>query len=222
MAHAGERTARPATRRRPRGRDARQGAGAHVGGHADQADAAGGTVGVARAFMAKRGGGAPAARIHAGARRDRIDCALQFRPSSPPTAQPTHTRPGRGRRRPDCCTSARCGATSANRLRADPSCAGTSASGAPRSRAGPARMKRAARRRSSRGKTDRVEHGDLAGRAPTMLARTAPPQLGDGEVGRHLLDVALDAGLRLVLDEHEACAASGATRSCPGSRHRRH
>ena len=44
--------------------------------------------------------------------------------------------------------------------------------------------------------------------APGRRAGQHLPELGDGEVGRHLLDVAFDARLRLVLDEHRAALAA--------------
>ena len=53
----------------------------------------------------------------------------------------------------------------------------------------------------------RVKHGHVAGRlAPGGLACQHAPQLGDGVVGRQLLYVALDAGLRLVFHK-DLCGA---------------
>ena len=50
---------------------------------------------------------------------------------------------------------------------------------------------------------DRIELGDVFGRdAPRLLAGQHLPQLGDGKVGRHLLNVALDARLRRVFNKH--------------------
>ena len=50
---------------------------------------------------------------------------------------------------------------------------------------------------------DRVEHRDFLGVAAAgLLALQHFPQLGDGKVGRHLLDLSLDARLRRELDEH--------------------
>jgi hypothetical protein len=45
-------------------------------------------------------------------------------------------------------------------------------------------------------------------RRPGAVAAQHLPQFGHGEVGRHLLHVALDAGLRLVLDEHRSRLAA--------------
>lgn len=53
------------------------------------------------------------------------------------------------------------------------------------------------------GEADRVEYGDLRVILAALgVSGEDAPQLDNGEVGRHLLDVALDARLRLVFDEH--------------------
>ena len=52
-------------------------------------------------------------------------------------------------------------------------------------------------------KPHRIKHRNLLRcRAPCGLPLQHAPELGDGKVGRHLLQLALDAGLRLVFDKH--------------------
>ena len=64
------------------------------------------------------------------------------------------------------------------------------------------RSHRSAEKSSSAKPTESNTVTCSASLAARRRCRQHAPQLGDGEVGRHLLDVALDARLRLVFDEH--------------------
>jgi hypothetical protein len=65
---------------------------------------------------------------------------------------------------------------------------------------------------------DRIEQRDLRGAlAARHFAEQHAPQFVHRKVGRHLLDLALDAGLRLVLDEHaRQRSTSGCSSVLPG------
>ena len=59
-------------------------------------------------------------------------------------------------------------------------------------------------------KPHRIKHRNLLRcRAPCGLSLQHAPELGDGKVGRHLLQLALDAGLRLVFDKHLGALQQG-------------
>ena len=91
-----------------------------------------------------------------------------------------------------------------------------------RSPGGPARSGRgrSAARRNPRSRSRRESNSVtcVALSAPAPAAGEHPPELGDREVGRHLLDFALDAGLRRVFDEHRRRGrrTSGCSSVLPG------